>query len=103
MKLRNAANIALPPKFQQRYTNICQHMKTIKLYAWESVFLHDIGLDKAKYVAPPLVWLAQFTMMALNSSLSEIAASLAIISQLRPDSSLSYVEMTIILSSMRSL
>ncbi|KAJ2102410.1 ABC transporter C member 13 [Coemansia sp. S100] len=103
MKLRNAANSALPPKFQQEYINICQHMKTIKLYAWESVFLHEIGQGKAKYVTPPLVWLAQFTMKALNSSLSEIAAALAIISQLRSDSSFSYVEMTIILSSMRSL
>ncbi|KAJ2033455.1 Canalicular multispecific organic anion transporter 2 [Coemansia sp. S3946] len=103
MKLRNAANSALPPKFQQEYINICQHMKTIKLYAWESVFLHEIGLGKAKYVTPPLVWLAQFTMRALNSSLSEIAAALAIISQLRSDSSFSYVEMTIILSSMGSL
>ncbi|KAJ2466825.1 Multidrug resistance-associated protein 1 [Coemansia sp. RSA 2337] len=78
-------------------------MKTIKLYAWESVFLHEIGQGKAKYVTPPLVWLAQFTMKALNSSLSEIAAALAIISQLRSDSSFSYVEMTIILSSMSSL
>ncbi|KAJ2062041.1 Canalicular multispecific organic anion transporter 1 [Coemansia sp. S146] len=103
MKLRNATNSALPPKFQQGYINICQHMKTIKLYAWEPVFLHDIGLGKVKYVTPPLVWLAQFTMKALNSSLSEIAASLAIISQLRPNSSFSYVEMTIILSSMSSL
>ncbi|KAJ2878947.1 Canalicular multispecific organic anion transporter 1 [Coemansia aciculifera] len=103
MRLRNVTNSALPPKFQQGYINICQHMKTIKLYAWESVFLHEIGLGKVKYVTPPLVWLAQFTMKALNSSLSEIAASLAIISQLRPDSSFSYVEMTIILSSMSSL
>ncbi|KAJ2733752.1 hypothetical protein IW152_002857 [Coemansia sp. BCRC 34962] len=78
-------------------------MKTIKLYGWESVFVHEIGLGKAEYVTPPLVWLAKFAMSALNSSLSEIAASLAIISQLHPDSSLSYVELTIILSSMSSL
>ncbi|KAJ2698674.1 hypothetical protein H4218_003147 [Coemansia sp. IMI 209128] len=103
MKLRNTAASALPPKFQQKYDNICQHMKTIKLYGWESVFVHEIGLGKADYVTPPLVWLAKFIMSTLNSSLSEIAASLAIISQLRPDSSLSYVDLTIILSSMSSL
>ncbi|KAJ2440293.1 hypothetical protein GGF42_007672, partial [Coemansia sp. RSA 2424] len=103
MELRNAAKTAFPPKFQQVYTNICEHMKTIKLYAWESVFLHDKGFSKDNYVTPPLVWLAQFAMLAINSSLSEIAASMAIISQLRPDSSLSYVDVTIILSSMSSL
>ncbi|KAJ2025970.1 Canalicular multispecific organic anion transporter 1 [Coemansia sp. S85] len=103
MKLRNTAASALPPKFQQKYDNICQHMKTIKLYGWESVFVHEIGLGKVGYVTPPLVWLAKLIMSTLNSSLSEIAASLAIISQLRPDSSLSYVDLTIILSSMSSL
>ncbi|KAJ1672341.1 Canalicular multispecific organic anion transporter 2 [Coemansia sp. RSA 25] len=103
MKLQNAAKTAFPPKFQQVYTNICEHMKTIKLYAWESVFLHDKGFSNDNYVTPPLVWLAQFAMLAINSSLSEIAASMAIISQLRPDSSLSYVDVTIILSSMSSL
>ncbi|KAJ2008342.1 ATP-binding cassette glutathione S-conjugate transporter ycf1 [Coemansia thaxteri] len=103
LMLRNNFKIAYPPKFQQMFSSICQHMKTIKLYAWESVFIHNKGYGSADFVAPTLVWLAQFIMLALNSSLSEIAASLAIISQLRPGSSLSYIEVTIILASMGSL
>ncbi|KAJ2745056.1 hypothetical protein GGI20_002465 [Coemansia sp. BCRC 34301] len=103
MRLQNAAKTAFPPKFQEVYANICDHMKTIKLYAWESVFLHGKGFGKSNYVTPPLVWLAQFVMLSINLSLSEIAASLAIIIQLRPNSSLSYVDVTIILSSMSSL
>ncbi|KAJ2060470.1 hypothetical protein GGH13_006777 [Coemansia sp. S155-1] len=91
MKLRNAANSALPPKFQQEYINICQHMKTIKLYAWESVFLHEIGLGKAKYVTPPLVWLAQFTMRALNSHLNYIAETETVFKQIESAQQANYI------------
>ncbi|KAJ2862458.1 hypothetical protein GGH94_004248, partial [Coemansia aciculifera] len=104
-RLRRQSRINKPPKFQECFGSMLRNIRTIKFYAWEDVFQNVLWRwAELKKYAPPMVWRAlQFGLDILGCATAEISAALAITSYINATGAISYIDIALLMESIRSL
>ncbi|KAJ2884074.1 Canalicular multispecific organic anion transporter 2, partial [Coemansia aciculifera] len=93
------------PKFQEYFYSMLDNIRTIKFYAWEDVFQNVLWQSaELKNYAPPMVWRAlQFGLDILGCATAEISAALAITSYINVAGTIGYIDIALLMESIRSL
>ncbi|KAJ2749737.1 Canalicular multispecific organic anion transporter 1, partial [Coemansia pectinata] len=93
------------PKFQEYFYSMLDNIRTIKFYAWEDVFQNVLWQSaELKQYAPPMVWRAlQFGLDILGCATAEISAALAITSYINVAGTIGYIDIALLMESIRSL
>ncbi|KAJ2455511.1 Canalicular multispecific organic anion transporter 1, partial [Coemansia sp. RSA 2337] len=92
------------PKFQDDFTGMLHNIRTVKFYAWEDVFSKGYSSTRFKDYEPPMVWrMLRFGLDLLSHATAEVSAVLALMSYITTAETISYLDITLLESSIRSL
>ncbi|KAJ2070050.1 hypothetical protein GGI08_000033, partial [Coemansia sp. S2] len=92
------------PKFLDDFTGMLHNIRTVKFYAWEDVFSKGYSSTRFEDYEPPMVWrMLRFGLDLLSHATAEVSAVLALMSYITTAETISYMDITLLESSIRSL
>ncbi|KAJ2749315.1 Canalicular multispecific organic anion transporter 1, partial [Coemansia pectinata] len=96
--------VYIAPKFQNDFASMLHNIRTIKFYAWEDVFSKEDSSTRSEKYEPPMVWrVLQFSLNLLSHATAEVSTALAITSYITTTETISYLDITLLEYSIRSL
>ncbi|KAJ2057816.1 Canalicular multispecific organic anion transporter 1 [Coemansia sp. S146] len=103
-RLHEENRVYIAPKFQNNFTSMLRDIRTIKFYAWEDVFSRGHSSIRFKEYEPPMVWrVLQFSLNLLSHATAEVSTAFAITSYIATAETISYLDITLLEYSIRSL
>ncbi|KAJ2871746.1 ATP-binding cassette glutathione S-conjugate transporter ycf1, partial [Coemansia aciculifera] len=103
-RLREENRVYIAPKFQNDFASMLRNIRTIKFYAWEDAFSRGHSSIPFKEYEPPMVWrILQSSLNLLSHATAEVSAALATTSFITTAETISYLDITLLECSIRSL
>ncbi|KAJ2337253.1 hypothetical protein GGI00_000357, partial [Coemansia sp. RSA 2681] len=104
IQLRELNRDKSPPQFQSDFGSVLKNIRTVKFYAWEDLFRKFHYSIRPKAYKPPLVLRAlKFGLDTLSLATAEVSSVLAITSHINAAGTITYTDITLLMSSIRSL
>ncbi|KAJ2441213.1 ATPase-like protein, partial [Coemansia sp. RSA 2424] len=104
IQLRELNRDNSPPQFQSDFRSVLKNIRTVKFYAWEDLFRKFHYSIRPKTYEPPLVLRAlKFGLDTLSLATAEVSSVLAITSYINAVGTVTYTDITLLLSSISSL
>ncbi|KAJ2782737.1 hypothetical protein H4R18_002111 [Coemansia javaensis] len=95
--------MARRPELRTSFVAMVSTIRAIKYYAWESLFMHGESFDRDSERPPLAVRLLDTAVYILEAALPEICSALMLLSYVSVGGQIAYIEVEVILRSMRSL
>ncbi|KAJ1957684.1 hypothetical protein EC988_000704 [Linderina pennispora] len=97
--LKKLSEAKKQPSFRTRYYALIDNIRTVKFYGWERAFDDTaMWVDEPDFI-PPMFWrVLRFSIDLVGSSTTEIAAALAVTAYMRSSPTLTYVDVTLVMS-----
>ncbi|KAJ2345495.1 Canalicular multispecific organic anion transporter 1 [Coemansia sp. RSA 2673] len=103
-RLYEQNRVYAPPKFQDDFTSMLHNIRTVKFYAWEDVFSKGYSSTRFEDYEPPMAWrVLRFGLDLLSRATAEVSAVLALMSYITTAETISYMDIALLESSIRSL
>ncbi|KAJ1911329.1 hypothetical protein LPJ71_002962, partial [Coemansia sp. S17] len=103
-RLYEQNRVYAPPKFQEDFTSMLHNIRTVKFYAWEDAFSKGYSSTRFEDYEPPMVWrVLRFGLDLLSHATAEVSAVLALMSYITTVETISYMDITLLESPIRSL
>ncbi|KAJ2024888.1 hypothetical protein GGI06_000803 [Coemansia sp. S85] len=103
-QLREQNQVDAKPAFCGHFSSTLQNIRTVKFYAWEDIFGNDFAWSSVPRYELPMVWRAlQFGLDLVGCATAELSAALAITSYISTAGSISYLDVTLLISSIGPL
>ncbi|KAJ2337283.1 hypothetical protein GGI00_000341, partial [Coemansia sp. RSA 2681] len=104
IQLRELNRDNRPPQFLSDFRSVLKNIRTVKFYAWEDIFRKFHYSPRPKAYEPPLILRAlKFGLDILSLATAEVSSVLAITSYINAAGTITYTDITLLLSSISSL